>query len=473
MKNVDVAVIGSGLSGSLAAHVLADQGCSVGLIDPTPHPRITLGESSTPIADWWMRILSQRFELPWLDDWSRWSTLRRRHPHLVAGLKRGFSYYQHRSGGADRAPGGVNLSETSLIAASRCDAVSDSHLWRADFDADLFQRAMARGVRHRAGERVIAIDDGGVTVEGAGERRRLQPRWIIDASGTAAVTAKLMGAPDRIAEVRTRTRCRYSHRRGVQPIAPEYATAADPFNGDDAAAHHLCDDRGWVWMLRFDDGTTSVGVVERRIGDRFASIDWQNYPTLASSLGHSVPIAGGDWRWAGGGDRAMQRRTDPTTGTRVLRMPAAAATLDPLHSTGLAMAMAAVARVVDVVIGGDSNDHYARRLDRELDWIDRMVASAYRSMGDFRRFELATWVYLTTAIATEERLAAGHHDEAMFGLDDPGFRGAIGNAMDAINDSTAEVGEIRRRVLEAIEPWNVAGLGTRDDGRYAYTATKI
>ncbi len=33
----------------------------------------------------------------------------------------------------------------------------------------------------------------------------------------------------------------------------------DTFDGDDAAQHHVLAD-GWMWMLRFDCGITSVGI---------------------------------------------------------------------------------------------------------------------------------------------------------------------------------------------------------------------
>ena len=462
----DVAILGSGFAGSLLAHVLADSGCSVCLIDPNPHPRISLGESSTPIADLWLRLLARRFELPWLADWSRWSTLRKEHPHLNAGLKRGFSYFQHRGGQP------IDLAESSLIAASDRDEVSDSHLWRADFDAELFDRSLQRGVQHRPGERVTRIEGDRLTLETRRGTREIRARWIVDATGPAAVTAKLLGSPDRTATVRTRTRCRYSHRLGVLPVAPEYSTGCDPFAADDAAVHHLCDDAGWVWMLRFADGRCSVGVVERWRGDGFASIDLRQYPDLWRLLASSSPLEGGDWR-ATGANQRLQRRTEVVSGRNVLRLPAAAATLDPLHSTGLGLSLAAVDRIADVILGQSSPDQYAKDLDRELDWIDEMVSAAYDVMGDFHRFEMATWVFITAAIATEERLLNGRWKGPMFGLDDQALHRGLQSGLSAIGDHRLNTDRVREVVLSELQPWNVARLGTRSDGRYAYTATKV
>ncbi len=61
-KHADVAIIGSGFSGSILAWILAKQGMRVALIDAATHPRFAIGESSTPIADMLLRRLGHTYQ---------------------------------------------------------------------------------------------------------------------------------------------------------------------------------------------------------------------------------------------------------------------------------------------------------------------------------------------------------------------------------------------------------------------------
>ncbi|MBT7502886.1 MAG: FAD-dependent oxidoreductase, partial [Gemmatimonadales bacterium] len=57
----DVAVIGGGFGGTLVAMCLADQGRDVVVIERETHPRFATGESSTPLANWVLRDLANRY----------------------------------------------------------------------------------------------------------------------------------------------------------------------------------------------------------------------------------------------------------------------------------------------------------------------------------------------------------------------------------------------------------------------------
>src|SRR5262245_19850248 len=59
----DVAIIGSGFGGSLTALLLNEIGLRSVLIDRSSHPRLVLGESSTPLADFVLKSLAQRYGL--------------------------------------------------------------------------------------------------------------------------------------------------------------------------------------------------------------------------------------------------------------------------------------------------------------------------------------------------------------------------------------------------------------------------
>ena len=96
----DVVILGSGLGGSLLAMVLHRLGRRVVMMDRCVHPRFTIGESSTPIADMLLARVCRRYALPEIAPLAAYGATRRAHPELSIGLKRGFSYFGHTPGQA-------------------------------------------------------------------------------------------------------------------------------------------------------------------------------------------------------------------------------------------------------------------------------------------------------------------------------------------------------------------------------------
>ncbi len=129
----DIAVIGAGFSGSLTALGLHQIGYDVVLIEKDSHPRFAIGESSTPIADLILRDLSGRYDLPWLQEISRYGSWQQTHPEIACGLKRGFSYFKHEAGQSFQAD--VSHKKELLVAASVNDRQSDTNWFRSDVDA--------------------------------------------------------------------------------------------------------------------------------------------------------------------------------------------------------------------------------------------------------------------------------------------------------------------------------------------------
>src|SRR3954469_19484208 len=88
--DADVAIIGSGFAGSLAALCLRARGRRVVLIERGRHPRFVIGESSTPLANLLLEELSDRYGLQGVRPFSKWGTWQASRPEVAAGLKRGF-----------------------------------------------------------------------------------------------------------------------------------------------------------------------------------------------------------------------------------------------------------------------------------------------------------------------------------------------------------------------------------------------
>jgi len=69
--DVDVAVIGSGFSGSLAALALRQRGQRVALLERARHPRFAIGESTTPLTNLLLEEFADRYDLPQIRAFSK------------------------------------------------------------------------------------------------------------------------------------------------------------------------------------------------------------------------------------------------------------------------------------------------------------------------------------------------------------------------------------------------------------------
>lgn len=495
----DALILGSGFAGSLTAWILAKQGWRVLIVDPGCHPRFAVGESSTPTADFLLADLAHRWGLRELAPLATWGSWKRAYPELVCGKKRGFSYYSHTPGQAFADD--AEHSRSLLVAASREDSLSDTHWLRSSVDAFIAGQAVRAGVELREQSQLIRASFeprerrwDGIVVSADG-REPLRAKWLIDASGGATATAAWVNNPADQVWMRTRTRARFAHFTGVKPFAPEICAAAG-FSGDDAAQHHLIDD-GWVWMLRMDNGTTSVGVVEKLatpreqrsigatavpgatgVGDDPAADSWERlraYPGIAAMLSEAQRITPAAGLVSTG---RISRCRSRASGPGWVLLPAAYGLVDPLHSTGIAHSLSGVARVVEILLGDSSRipqrlAGYDRDLRSEIRWIDTLVAGCYRALPSFSRFVAFASYYFVSAIEFEAAMAQDPRHWPR-GFLECGNRALL----EAAEGSWRQVGNAaidERRFVESvrarIEPWNRVGLlDPARKNRFAHTA---
>ena len=142
----DLAIVGSGFAGSLLALIARRLGYSIVLIERGTHPRIVIGESTTPLTNLFLESLADRYHLPEIRTFSKWGTWQQAHPQIACGLKRGFSFFHHDRN-EPRAP--VARDRQLLVAASPHNAIADTHWYRADFDQYLMQAVRQAGAEFR------------------------------------------------------------------------------------------------------------------------------------------------------------------------------------------------------------------------------------------------------------------------------------------------------------------------------------
>ncbi|WP_447361735.1 NAD(P)/FAD-dependent oxidoreductase [Burkholderia vietnamiensis] len=228
-NSVDVAIIGAGPSGAVAAALLRNAGRSVLVLERQHFPRFSIGESLLPQS---MRYLKEA-------------------GMLQAVVEAGFqfkngAYFVHR----DR-----------MSSFDFRDKFSDGwgtayQVERAAFDDLLIRCAEKQGAQVRFGHAVRAFHAGDTprldVVDEAGHEYSVQASFVLDASGFGRVLPRLLGleAPTGLP---TRAAI-FSH---VEDRLPAGSTDRDKI----CIAVHPERRDVWFWMIPLTNGRSSVGCV--------------------------------------------------------------------------------------------------------------------------------------------------------------------------------------------------------------------
>jgi len=458
----EIVIAGGGFAGSILARVLHAEGRDVLLLERGRHPRFALGESSTPLANLALERLAVRYGFDDLWDLAAHGRWRRRLLEVGRGLKRGFCFYSHEPDELF-SPGPANCRRL-VVAASPDDDAADNQWLRADVDRFLFERARAEGVdcREETPVEVIPVPrdpDGGPVRLRAGDRV-VETGLLVDATGGSPLAAGL-GA--REASPRLRTSLVYSHFAGVEPFERARGWPDSPFPERWSASHHLLEE-GWMYQLRFDDGSLSAGFLltggpAGAAETVFASL-LDRYPSLALQFADSTPLRPVATR------SGVAYRRELAAGPGWLLLPHSYAFADPMFSTGIAWSLLAVERVADLCRKGlpatGRLERYGRLIAAEADHIDRLLVAAYRSMPDMERFTAPAMVYFAAASFDElrQRLLDPPNDgwcwEGFLGSDDG--RGRLFEELDERSAAGGGNGSPAEWVGPAIERWNLIGL---------------
>jgi FADH2 O2-dependent halogenase len=470
----DVAVVGSGFAGALAALALRRRGRTVALIERGRHPRFAIGESSTPLANLLLEELADRYGLPAIRPFSKWGTWQRTRPDVAGGLKRGFSFFFHRPGQA--FADGPERERQLLVAASPHDEIGDTHWYRPEFDQALVREAEREGAIYLDQTRVERVREerSHVALEGTRHGRPLQfkARFVIDASGPRGFLHRAFGSPDRPLRWLPATQGLYTHFEGVEcwdRVWPSFDEA--PFPPDAAAQHHVFPG-GWIWVLRFNNGITSAGAaLTDPVAARLAAADgeaaWSRLlstlPSVAEQFSRSRPV-----RPFVHAPR-LAFRTDRVCGQRWALLPSAAGVIDPLLSTGFSLTLLGLARLLAVLEETSEGPEreaalrtYAQRTQDELDATEQLVAALYANMADAAMFKRLALLYFAAASYSETARRLGKRALA------PGFllhrHPRFGSELAACTAAgrAAPQGMARDQLFEridrAIEPIDTAGL---------------
>ena len=484
----DLAIVGSGFGGSLAALVARRLGLSVLLLERGTHPRFAIGESSSPLANLLLEELATRYRLPRLRPLCKWGTWRSAYPDIGCGLKRGFTFYRHERGRPFRAA--ADRSDQLLVGASPRDEVADTHWYRPDFDHFLVREAQAAGAEYfdRVTLDEANVAEGRARLVGTrgGESFEASARLVVDASGPRGFLSRALAIPESSFEALPPTAGLFTHFEEVRRFAETGALSDDgepPYPPDDAAVHHVFDG-GWIWVLRFGNGVTSAGVaaeapVAARLGLADGAAGW------ARLLGELPSV-----RETFEGARAilpffhrarLPYRASRGAGPGWTMLPSAAGFVNPMLSTGFPLTLLGIARLGRALEEDWGSRRFTARLEAdaakslfESDAAALLVAALYASFSDFPLFAELSKLYFAAASFSEAARRLGRPERAPTFLcadAEPYGRELVRHCRESIALRAAPDSSKRAalldRIRETIAPLDVAGL-TRSDRRGWY-----
>ncbi len=463
-------VTGSGFAGALLAAASARMGLKTLLLEKSAHPRFAIGESTSPLANLLLEEIATRYGLPDLLPLCSYGTWMNRLPHLMRGLKRGFTFYAHATGEKHSA------SRTSqlLVAASPADVVADTHWMRADIDSFFVQQAQQAGAEYRDHCTTTSLHRKNGRWHLQGERNgapwQEEAQLVVDAGGARGLLASRLNLPCGSLQGFPQTVGVYNHFEGVEFCAEmAQMPGLPPYPPDSAAVHHLFEG-GWIWMLRFDNGVVSAGAsLQERLAVQLGGCAdparlWYNllqrFPSVGQLFRNAVSLR------PFGCLPNMAWQCSLPAGDGFALLPSAAACIDPLFSTGIPLALLGVQRLLALLEAeGPQADlsGYAEAVRQETEWTAAYVAACHAALGRFEFFEPLSRFYFAAASFSEicRRLPNAPRVNRFLAADVPSFARPMQHCLRVLPERMQTQGGAAlfdSETAAAIEPLNIAGL---------------
>jgi tetracycline 7-halogenase / FADH2 O2-dependent halogenase len=410
----DVAILGTGFSGSLLATVLAKQGASVVLIDAEVHPRFAVGESTIPHTSLLISLIAEKYGVPELDNLV-YSDRLADHVCTTCGVKRSFGFVYHREGQAYDPREGLQFGTS---------AKDENHWFRQDIDAYLFNLAIHYGAVPRQKTKVtsLEIDPNGVKIQTAGGEE-IRARYVVDGTGHKSIVADRFGLRETPTRLKHHSRTIFTHMVDV----PGFDEAHNPLllSYHKGTLHH-CFERGWFWVIPFNNHERSTNplisigltIDPRRYPkpDLSGEQEFQKFLELYPSVAEQFSSAKAVRPWVSTG--RLQYSSTKTSGYRYCLMSHAAGFVDPLFSRGMVNTVEVIYALLDPLLEALACDNFDEAAfshidalqQRVLDYNDRLVNCAFISWDNFDLWNAWLRVFGIGTFLAEFRLMNGLGD---------------------------------------------------------------
>jgi len=390
----DVAIVGSGIAGATLAAVLARHNVNTLVIDAGAHPKFAIGESMIPATSFFMRAISERYDVPELLHCST-LPLVRENIASSAGIKRNFSFVYHREGESQ------NPNEMTQLPVPNIPYGPEAHLYRQDTDAYLHAISVRHGadVKQRTFIKDLHFEEHRVVIETT--QGNFEAKYIVDASGMNSVLAKKLNLREEPTRMQSNSRSIFTHMIDVIPYDQFYEAGevALPSPLHKGTLHHIFDG-GWLWVIPFnnhDQATNPLCSVGLQLDlkkypknpDLSAEEEFwafmEKFPDIKKQFAAAKPVR----EWVAT-DR-LQYSAGSVIGERYCLMAHAASFIEPLFSRGLAITSETIFSLAQRLIDATKeNDFSPERFSRVADIIqnsfdtnDRLVRCSYIAFKDF------------------------------------------------------------------------------------------
>ncbi len=363
----DVVIIGGAFSGSATALMLKRRRCDtrILIVEKTTEFDRKVGESTTEVSSCYMtRILGLTHHLG--------------HQHLP---KQGLRLWFARS--ADQSFG-----DCVELGARYGARLPGFQVDRATLDTHMLDQAVAAGCELLRPVKVTALDlnegsEQTLTVQSENETRAIHARWIVDASGRAAMIARKLGYfrpnaehPINAVWARFTGTTEWDSYQWREDF-PEMANACR--TGREWATNHLMGYGWWCWIIPLRGGDVSAGIVyDERIFQLPAGASLAqrlhthllSHPVGRAIFGQARAIEGDVHAFS-----ALPYSSDKVCGDGWASVGDAAGFIDPLYSPGLDFCSFTSYVVADMIVHSIAGD----AVGALIDYYNKQYAVTYRS----------------------------------------------------------------------------------------------
>jgi flavin-dependent dehydrogenase len=296
------------------------------------------------------------------------------------------------------------MAEASELGARYQVRLPSYQVDRSTLDEEVLRRAGVAGAEivRPANVKEVALSAGGtqtVTFSQDEMTRTVRARWVIDASGVAALLARKNGWWQPNTEHPTAA-C-WSRWKGIKDwdgleLAqkfPEWASVVYGTRG--TATNHVIGDGWWSWWIPLKGGDTSVGVVfdqrlvewprDGKLGDRLRAFLSQ-HPVGREMIEHAT-YDESDVHWR----KNLPYFSTTFAGDGFVLVGDAAAFMDPFYSPGMDWISFTVMRAVSLVtmerrgeeIGMEVERHNRDFVRSHRCWFQALYKDKYEYMGEY------------------------------------------------------------------------------------------
>ena len=358
IEKCDVAIIGAGPSGVVAASILVQKGWNVIVIEKDTFPRFSIGESLLP------------YSMTFIEEAGMLDTLIENADSLGFQFKDGAAFY--RDGEHSNFDFNKKFSEGHGTTYQ---------VKRAVFDKLLADRAEEIGADIRYNTEVTGIsfseEFASITVKNSEKQSEVQAKFVLDASGFGRVLPKLLSLelPSTL-----------SNRKAVFCHMEDNMSDVNFDRNKILITVHPTHNDIWFWLIPFSDGTCSFGVVgnvdyfdnkanlsNEQILDLFISEE----PYLSKLLQQHKKVTQVN---------SLQGYSSNVTslyGEKFALLGNAGEFLDPVFSSGVTIAMCSASLAANALnrqLGGESvcwETSYSKKLKSGVEVFKHFVMSWY------------------------------------------------------------------------------------------------